>query len=212
MTHKVCQNASSVALIANGVIHDYAFIFSLIQNYDCRIAVDGGLVHCHAMGIIPDLIVGDLDSTSSKILDLYPNVPKEVFPADKDETDMELAIQAANAPGVKKIAFFGALENRTDHTLVNLLLLNRLPKKIVIESEKETLICIEGKNVFHCYPGQIVSLIPVGSPAKVTTNGLKWELKNSILNQNFFSLSNVCLNSHFEVTVEQGSLICCLIR
>jgi thiamine pyrophosphokinase len=202
-----------VALVANGVIHDYDFISSLIRNYDRCLAVDGGLFHCREMNIMPDLIIGDLDSLTPEILNLYPKIPIEKFPSHKDKSDMELAIDAANLVNVTKIGLFGALENRTDHSLANLCLMCRLPKKIVIETEKETLFTLEGKKQVPCKPGQIVSLMPIGSSAKgVTTKGLKWELKDAVLNQDFFSLSNVCLDSHFEISIEQGNLVCCLMR
>jgi thiamine pyrophosphokinase len=204
---------TSVACVAHGAIHDYPFIASLIKNYDRCIAVDGGLLHCRAMNITPDLIIGDLDSSPPEILNLYPDVPIENFPTDKNKSDMELAIDAVNVPSVEKIAFFGALENRTDHTLANLFLLSRLPQKIVIETEKETLFCIEGKKRYPCHSGQTVSFFPFGSATKgVTSKGLKWELKGATLDKNFFSLSNVCLDNRFEITIEQGQLICCLQR
>lgn len=210
---QIISKASSAALIANGTLHDYHFIASLIRNYDCCIAVDGGLFHCREMNITPDLIIGDFDSISLDILNLYKDVPTEVVSTEKDLTDMELAIDVVNVPNMNKIALFGAMESRTDHAIVNLLLLSRFPQKMFVETEKETLFCIEGKKQFLCTPGQTVSLIPIGSPAKgVTTKGLKWELTDVTLSKDFFSLSNICLGAQFEVSIEQGRLICCLLR
>lgn len=212
-SQSICQGVQSVALIGNGAIHDYAFISSLIKAYDRLIAVDGGLAHCHKMKLVPNLIIGDLDSISPKLLSQYSHVPTETFPKDKDETDMELALMVANTPSVKKIGIFGALEKRTDHALANLHLMRRLPEKIVIETERESLFSIQGKNQFKCYKGQTISLIPIGSsPIGVTTKGLKWELEDAILNKDFFSLSNICLGTHFEISIDQGDLICCILR
>ena len=209
----VCQGVCSVALVANGAIHDYDFIASLIRNYDKCIAVDGGLIHCQAMNLIPDLILGDLDSISPELLMLYPNVPLEIFPVDKDHTDMELAINTANASTLLKIGIFGAMEKRTDHTLANLHLIRRFPEKIVIETERESIFSITGKNLLDTYPGQVISLIPIGSsPTGVTTKGLKWELQEATIDKNFISLSNVCLGVQVEISIEYGDLICCLLR
>jgi thiamine pyrophosphokinase len=206
-------HSQTTALIANGTINNYALIASLLKNYDKKIAVDGGLAHCQAMGIIPDFIIGDFDSISSKILDLYPRVPKKSFPADKDYTDLELAIAAANTEEVKKIGIFGAMERRTDHALINLYLMSRLPEKITIETDTETLVSVYGTKHFSCQPNQVISLIPFEMPATgVTTKGLKWELNNATLNKNFFSISNVCLDTQVEISISQGSLICCFLR
>ena len=203
----------SAALVGNGAIHDYSLIASLIRDYNHCIAVDGGLAHCQAMNILPDLIIGDFDSISPELLKNYAKVPTQIFPKDKDQTDMELAIAAVQGFNVEKIALFGALENRTDHALSNLYLMCRFPNHIIIETERETLFSIEGHRHVNCYPGQCISLIPIGSSAEgVTTHGLKWELKNATLNKNFFSLSNVCLHSFFEISIRQGNLLCCLLR
>lgn len=211
--HFSCNNAHSIALIANGAIHDYDFIALLLRSYERFIAVDGGLLHCQIMHLVPDLIIGDLDSIAPEILSLYPNTPTKIYPTDKDQTDMELAIQAANSPTAKKIGVFGAMEKRTDHALANLHLMRRLPEKIIIETERETIFSIEGSHRFDCYKGQIISLIPIGSsPSGVTTKGLKWELQNATLDKHFISLSNVCQGSQFEISIGNGNLICCMSR
>jgi len=206
--------SGSAALVGNGAIHEYGFIASLIKDYDRCIAVDGGLAHCQAMGITPDLIIGDLDSIPPELLKKYSKVPTTIFPKDKDHSDMELAIDTVRTRyNIHKFGLFGAMEKRMDHALSNLYLLQRHPEKAVIKTETETIIAIEGQRRMNCYPGQCISLIPLGSPViGVTTQGLKWELSEATLNQNFFSLSNVCLGSFFDVSIAQGTLLCCLLR
>jgi thiamine pyrophosphokinase len=208
----ICRDVESIALIANGAIHDYPFISSLIADYDRCIAIDGGLLHCHQMGITPSLFIGDQDSTPPETIKLYQDVPSEIFPPEKDQSDLELAIEIANAPHIHKIGIFGAMEMRTDHALANLHVMRRLPKKIIIETEKETIFSLNGSHRLECRKNQIVSLIPMSSASGVTTKGLKWELSGAILNKDFFSLSNVCLGSEIEISIEQGDLICCLLR
>ena len=209
----IFHEAQSVALIGNGVMNNYDIIAPLVRNYDKCIAVDGGLFHCKAMGIVPDFIIGDQDSLIPALLQLYPNVPVEVFPKDKDHSDMELAIRVADSPSMKKIALFGATGNRTDHALANLYLMCRSPTKIIIETEEETLLCLKGKNNFNTYPGQTISFMPLDSfPTGVTSKGLKWELQHATLDKNFFSLSNISVGTSFEISIEHGNLICCMIR
>lgn len=213
MPFKELDGAKSVALIANGSIHNYSQIVSLIQDYDRWIAVDGGLIHCHKMHIRPTLLIGDFDSIPLELLQQYGHCPIYSFPEEKNETDMELAVRAANLHSVQKIGIFGAMEKRTDHALANLHLMRRFPDKVVIETEKETLLVVQGKKQLDCHPGQVVSLIPIGDVASgVTTHGLKWELKNAALDKNFMSVSNICLGSNFTVSVREGDLICCLLR
>lgn len=210
---EIFNGIQSVALVANGAIHDYPFIANLIKNYEKIIAVDGGLIHCHQMNLCPDLIIGDFDSLNPDLLSLYQHVQIEKFPIDKDETDMELALRAINNPSIQQIGVFGALEKRTDHALANLHLLCRFPHKMIIETETETLRVLTGRHLISCQPGQIVSFLPLGSfPEGVNTKGLRWELKNATLHHTFFSLSNVCLSLEFEIDIDKGNLICCLLR
>ena len=202
----------SVALVANGAVHDYDLIAPLIRKYEKCVAVDGGLVHCHNMRIHPDLIIGDFDSIPVNLLHVYPDVPKEKFPIDKTESDLELAVWAVDTSSMQKIGFFGALEKRTDHTLSNLHLMCRFPDKIIIETESENIFAIAHSKEIACHPGQMISFIPLGEAKGVTSQGLKWELQRASVNKNFMSLSNVCLSSRVKITVETGDLICCLAK
>lgn len=125
---------SSVALVANGKISKPKLLVDKIRAYPYLIAVDGGLNHCHKLGLKPDLIIGDLDSADKKILPLFDKVEKQVFPADKDKTDLELAIEYALEQGATRITVFAALGNRIDHTLVNIHLLSRHSGKLFFET------------------------------------------------------------------------------
>jgi thiamine pyrophosphokinase len=210
----ICENVHSVALVANGAMNDYLFLASLVKTYDKCFAVDGGLIHCQAMGIHPDLIIGDWDSIPAELLASYADVPAARFPVDKDLSDLELALEVAlHCQSVEKIGLFGATGKRIDHTMVNLQLLRRFPTKLVIETETETIFSLKGDRRFECFPGQTLSLVPMGPRAQgVTTKGLKWELTNASLDSHFFSLSNVCLGSYFDIFIAEGNLICCLLR
>lgn len=205
--------AQSVALVANGAIHNLHLIADLIKSYERVVAVDGGLSYCHQMHIPPDMIIGDFDSAPAELLNHYLDVPSKKFPIDKDDTDLELAIHAINTPITKKIGIFGALGNRTDHTLYNLHLMCRFANKIVIETETESVFTLSGKSEISCRQGQGISLISFGMPAKgVKTKGLKWEIKEGTFDMNFSSISNICLSSQAIIEISEGQLICCLSR
>ena len=202
-----------VAIVANGAIHDYEKMGALVKTFPYVVAADGGVHNCHEMGILPDLIVGDFDSTSSELLREYAHVPQKKFSANKDKTDLELALEEVLFPETEKIVIFGALEKRLDHSLYNAHLLQRSPGKIFIESEWETLYVIHEEAEVSCSPGQVISLIPLGGAVTgVTTKGLKWELKEASFDKNFMSLSNICLSDSFHVAVQEGDILCCLCK
>lgn len=216
-SHKEAQQISfvgtrRVALVANGVIHDYPLIGRLIREYERIVAVDGGLFYCQQMNIVPDLLIGDFDSATPELLQQYSHMAKLQFPTDKDDTDLELALQVVNTPDVEAIGLFGVMGHRVDHALNNLNLTCRF-SKIVIETETESIFCINREKHIDCFEGQKLSLLPLNSPViGVSTTGLKWELKNATIDKYFRSISNVCLSRSVQIHVDSGELICCLSR
>lgn len=201
--------ANSVALIANGDIHDYHAIKPLVKHHQQIIAVDGGLRHCDAMQITPDLIVGDCDSISADLLKKYAHIPIQRHPCDKDFTDTELAILQADPKKSDRITLFAALGDRTDHSLGNLHLIRRYPHKVFIETESELIFAIKGTTTIECQPGQTISFLPLGGPVTgISSQGLKWELKNASFDQSFMSISNICLSNTVTLSIAVGDLIC----
>ncbi|MDC9834565.1 thiamine diphosphokinase [Rhizobium binxianense] len=86
------------------------------------IAADGGMRHALALGITPELWVGDFDSTPDDLEGAFPDVPKQPYPAAKAATDGEIAVSEAIARGVRRLILAGALGGeRSDHALQHLL-------------------------------------------------------------------------------------------
>lgn len=153
-----------IALIANGELEHNVALLSKIHSYDYLIAVDGGLDHCHKLGLKPDIIIGDLDSASPKFLQTYQDIPQRKYPKDKDKTDLELAIEHALEKGAKSFTIFGGCGKRIDHTLANINLLSRYPGILFLETDKELLFVIDRQAVLKCRKGQTISLIPLNGP------------------------------------------------
>lgn len=203
----ISDSQTNAALVANGFIENDLLIAPLIKKHTFIVAVDGGLHHCHRMNIIPDLIIGDLDSCSSELLSQYENVPTQRYPTEKDESDLELAILTVQ-DRFQKMTLFGALGGRADHALYNLHLLRRYPHKVSIETEKETVLAINQKTQLKTLPGQTLSLLPLGPVKNISSQGLKWELSHAIFDKKLMSLSNVSIKDIVEIEIEEGDLIC----
>lgn len=197
-----------VAFIANGKINGGVAIEREILSCDRIIAVDGGLKFCSKMGITPNQIIGDFDSVSSALLEEYSHVDKKTFPKDKDKTDLELALEMEK---FEKGKIYGAVGGRVDHLLGNIILLSRYRGRVFIETEKETLFILHREVEMECFKGQVISLIPLnGKVEGVCSQGLKWELKDAVLDKNFIGISNQCLSKSFFISAAKGDLLCCL--
>lgn len=205
-----------ICIILNGEVKDYQAINGIIKNnYDYIICADGGSNHAYNMGIIPDYIIGDLDSVDYKVKQYFKgcNVIFEKFPAKKNETDTELCIYLAKKLGATNIDFIGALGGRVDHMIANICLLhsvrnmNIVPR--IISENEEIYIAIDEEVSIKGNPKDTLSVIPLGGDAKgVTLNGLEYPLDN--YNMKFglpLGISNVMLEDKCYVKVDKGSLI-----
>lgn len=205
------MNPSSTALIANGDIHDLDLIRSLIIQFPFIIAVDGGLVHCDRMKVLPNLIVGDFDSIPVEMLKQYQNIPMKRFPTEKNETDLELAVKIAFDRHPSKICLFGVLGKRLDHTISNLNLAGRYPDDIFIYNENELIFFVNDRKTIKCEPNQTISIISWnGKATGVSTQGLKWELNDALFDKDFFSQSNICLKDEAMISCKTGQLLVCI--
>ncbi|MFN2322443.1 MAG: thiamine diphosphokinase, partial [Trueperaceae bacterium] len=110
----------AVVLVGGAVIAT-ATLRARLVGCDLVIAADGGLRHAAALGLVPDLLVGDLDSVDAAVLAAHPGLESERHPTDKDALDLELALDAAAARGAGRITVVGGLSGRLDQTLATVL-------------------------------------------------------------------------------------------
>jgi thiamine pyrophosphokinase len=86
------------------------------------IAADSGMRHAVDIGVIPELWVGDFDSSDAALIARFPNVERRTYPAAKAVTDGEIAVAEAIARGATRLIFAGALGGeRSDHALQHYL-------------------------------------------------------------------------------------------
>lgn len=80
------------------------------------IAADGGIRHAEALGLTPEIWVGDFDSSDDALAIQYADIPRLEYPAEKALTDGELALRMALDEGALEIIMVGALGGeRADH-------------------------------------------------------------------------------------------------
>jgi thiamine pyrophosphokinase len=123
------------------------------------IAADGGMRHAVALGVKPELWVGDFDSTPSDLIAAFPDVPRQPYPAAKAATDGEIAVSEAIERGAKRLVLAGALGGpRSDHALQHLLYAVSLA-----EEGFELLLTSGDEEAVPLLPGEIELDLPAGS-------------------------------------------------
>jgi len=211
-------------VIADGVVPDRAGMDRAWPGWrdgvDLIVAADGGALGARALGLEPSLVVGDGDSLGQDGLALLrrAGIRIDLSPADKDESDTELAIRACLTRGAAAITVVGGFGGRLDHALANIWLL-ALPglagcdASLLDETTRVTLIRADPSEtpVRRLLPGRagdIVSLVPLGPVDGVTTESLRYPLRDErLLVGPSRGLSNVRERDIAAVTIRHGLLL-----
>lgn len=219
--------AGHVVVVAGGDVPARAALDTAwpgwLDDVTLVIAADSGWTRARALGLEPDLLVGDLDSLEpAAAADAgMAGVPVLRSAVDKDESDTELALVEAVRRGATRVTVLGALGgSRLDHALANVWLLAHPAL------ESTTVALLDGQvrvtllsapdpasgPATRALPGPIgapVSLFPLGGDAEgITTRGLRYPLADEPLRTGpARGLSNVRLDAAAAVTLQRGRLL-----
>jgi thiamine pyrophosphokinase len=203
-----------IIIFANGEIPRLENARFLLQADDYIICADGGARHALELGLTPNLVIGDMDSIDKQQWQKLKNagVPIELFPRDKNETDLELALDRAIELEPKVLIIIGALGGRLDQTFGNTALLSDARLSAVDvrldDGVEEIFFCRDQEEV-RGRSGDIVSLIPWGNPVQgVQTQGLKWSLqRETLFPEKTRGISNEMTGEVVSIKIASGLLL-----
>lgn len=205
---------SRILIFANGELPDLEKARLLLRADDTIVCADGGTRHALALDVQPKLIIGDMDSAEKAQLQKLQEAgaAMELFPRDKNETDLELAINHAIELKPEQIFIVAALGGRLDQTLANITLLAdpRLASFDVRldDGVEEIFICRDQAQV-RGRSGDLVSLIPwQGAVSEVQTKNLKWPLQRETLYPDRTrGISNEMIGETASISIGSGLLL-----
>ncbi|HEX6302711.1 MAG TPA: thiamine diphosphokinase [Anaerolineales bacterium] len=203
-------------IFANGAFRQPSNPLAALHADDYLIAADGGTHHCIALGLRPNVVIGDMDSISETVRESLSREGTQfmVHPRDKDETDLELALEHAVSKGCEDILLLGLLGGRLDQTLANLLVLTRpewRPARLTAADGPDFATLLrDGEEVqMEAKGGNTISLIPLSPMVSgVTTQGLRWSLEDVRLEfGSTLGISNETTGEVARVRIEEGLLL-----
>lgn len=201
-------------IVSNGDLKD----IDLTEYYydaDMVICADGGARHLYSENLMPDIIIGDLDSINHNTLkDFQKQGVKFIrHPIKKNKSDTELALDYAIENGANDIVFLGVTGCRLDHSMANILILYRLANQninaSIIDSHNEVFIT---KNMLKIdnKPGHFVSIIPL-TDSKITLKGFEYDTHSMDFRfGTTLGISNEVKDKVASIKVESGT--CLVIR
>jgi thiamine pyrophosphokinase len=204
-------------IFANGQIEDGEMVQRALAQAGAAlvVAADGGARVAQHYGLRVDAVIGDMDSLDADEQASFAASGTKLLqhPAEKDETDLELALIWAVERGASWLRLIGATGGRLDQTLSNIYLLT-LPilarADVQMVAGKQAIWIIgAGTNTLEGQPGDTISLIPLnGTVRGVRTENLYYPLRDEDL---YFGpargVSNVMTAARAAVTVREGVLL-----
>lgn len=185
---------------------------AILLNTDYVVCADKGAMYAADYGIIPDLVVGDMDSVDEVSLLAIDESKILVSPREKDYTDTHLAVIKALEKGADQITIICATGNRSDHAIANIRLLLFIDSKgsegIIIDDENIISLCT-GITEFNNKVGTTVSLIALADKVEgITLSGFKYPLKNYNADLSWTTgISNEIIAEKAIITVTSGNLL-----
>lgn len=171
------------AVLLGGALRPDARVGALTRGVRA-IAADGGMAHAAPLGLAPELWVGDFDSAPKQLLAQYCNTPRLPFPAEKNFTDGELAIEQAIDRGAKRLILVGAFAGaRTDHALIHLLQAVSLAERgfdvVMTSGEEEAVVLLPGVQCLELPVGSLLSVIAIEPLRGLSLSGVKYPLDDA---------------------------------
>jgi len=171
-------------ILANGKPPKKSVItFFQKKGFNKLICADGGANSALKMNLVPDVIIGDLDSVSSEALKEFKSVSKIIQLKRQNDTDVEKCLKYVISNKYVEALLVGATGNRLDHTFCNLGIVLKFISQIKISliAENSFLKAYSGKVELKTSPDETISIYGISSKTKISSIGLKYELKNTSL-------------------------------
>jgi thiamine pyrophosphokinase len=147
------------------------------------IAADGGMRHAQALGVVPEVWVGDFDSTDPALAARFSSVERKAFPPAKNETDGEIATAEAIERGATRLIFAGALGGeRSDHALQHLLYAISLAERgydiLLTSGEEEAVPLLKSDKSLDLPKGSLFSILGFSPLEGLDIIGARYPLKD----------------------------------
>jgi thiamine pyrophosphokinase len=207
-------NSRIICIIANGEVPSREATALAMRGVGKVIAADGGSVICHKLGIIPDIITGDLDSSPPDILRSFGSA-KIILDHDQEHSDMEKALRLAAEMNPERINILSGFGGRTDHLLANLLVFYHLDRYLPWDTIELRFydnwgtirFLSAGIHFLNNRRGKTVSFFSLGDLENLSLQGFRFNINRENQADYFIGLSNVYESDHCLVEFSGGKLI-----
>jgi thiamine pyrophosphokinase len=198
---------SKTIILSNGAYPKHPVPLKILKEAESLICCDGAVDELIANGILPTVIIGDMDSISPINKEKYKNITIQLN--DQETNDQTKAVEYCLRQGYSDITILGATGKREDHTLGNISLLCNYRNKIKVcaVSDYGVFTPIIESTSFSSFCSQQVSIFSLTPEIKINSENLKYPLDNLQLKFWWMGTLNESLSDKFSIFFDKGELI-----
>lgn len=195
-------------IIANGKSPSKKVVeYFFNKGFSTIICADGGANSAKKLDIIPDFIIGDLDSIDQQVLKYFQSKSTIIKIKRQNDTDVEKCLKFAIKNGFKEVVLLGVTGDRLDHTICNLGIVIKFFNKIKIHiSAENSFLSAFNKTVkIKSKINETISLYAFNKQTLITSKGLQYPLqKSNLAFGEKESTSNVSISEMIELKIIGG--------
>ena len=186
-------------ILVNGQYPSHPAALNKLHTAGTIICTDGSANKLLENGLTPNVIIGDMDSSTidqGSFKGLYVKI------SDQDNTDLDKTLDWCKLNNLSPLTVLGASQLREDHTIGNLMLLANYSDELDINfvTDYFTITCHHGKRSFTSFKQQLVSILPVEDIQSITTEGLEFPLLDEPYPLSSRGISNRATGHQFIIT------------
>ena len=201
---------TQVLIIANGAWPESFNLEREIPGYSTLIALDGASNRLLERGIVPDVVVGDMDSIEPETLAHCRNKGAQIIhDTDQERSDISKGLRwIEQHDSTAEVSIVGVEIGRYDHHLAaySSLFEHKSSATILLNGWVARRVSAHPEQI-AVQPGCLVSLIPFGKVKGVCLIGCQYSLEDATLVTGTRGVSNTAIESSITVSAKDGDLL-----
>jgi thiamine pyrophosphokinase len=192
-------------LILNGEIKNKSLVKNLVKSNDLIIATDGSYDKIAKLNIVPDIIMGDLDSIS-----FIPKNIRIIKKTNQNESDFEKALIWLKKNNYSEISIVGITGGRTDHLLINFALIYKYYQELnlTIYANNEIIrILTPDKYLINGEKNDLFSILALPKVKNLIIKGTKYSINEKEFKIGSQGLSNEFISNNIEISFTSGLIV-----
>ena len=206
----------SVAIVCNGSFPRTEYPLYLLRNADVVVCCDGALQTLEKKGIVPDVVIGDMDSVCGRALKRFSGTVVRVEEQESNDLTKAFRYVMEQVPEVSEIHILAATGRREDHTLGNLSLLMEYEKEfdlstkgvmVDLVSDYTTALALGDSATLNVGEGRPVSFFTPDPTLQIHSEGLQWPTDGVVFDNWWKASLNRAIADRITLTLSHPALV-----